>query len=301
MAADTRDTAAAGHLFRSSESAAGKVYDLGNGRQLSHLRASEQGAGAAQNAGDERAAPASTITGAKGEFTLVQLEPGQYRLQGVRNGFLETCCGARRAGSKGTAGGPLAQRHTATGDAGSHLSPGFARLSRSPQNRSHRRRPLHRGGHHPASRPYRLNVQAEGPPGLGLRMELHERPRLGDEVSINLPAQCQHGICEFTAVPSGSYEVTASASLRDRRGTLHELYNIREYRARVPVEVVDAGVEGVRVVVNAGAEIAGRITIADEDQPSFTGVWVLFQSAEGDGYLASLASESVFTCPLSQG
>ena len=56
----------------------------------------------ALNAGNAQAAPASTITGAKGEFTLVQLEPGQYRLKGVRNGYLETYYGARRAESKST-------------------------------------------------------------------------------------------------------------------------------------------------------------------------------------------------------
>ncbi|HXB71136.1 MAG TPA: carboxypeptidase-like regulatory domain-containing protein [Candidatus Acidoferrales bacterium] len=55
----------------------------------------------ALNAGNAQAAPASTITGAKGEFTLVQLEPGQYRLKAVRNGYLETCYGARRAESNG--------------------------------------------------------------------------------------------------------------------------------------------------------------------------------------------------------
>ena len=48
-----------------------------------------------------RTAPASTSTDAKGHFTMVDLDPGQYRLKGVRNGYLDTYYGAERAGSKG--------------------------------------------------------------------------------------------------------------------------------------------------------------------------------------------------------
>jgi Carboxypeptidase regulatory-like domain len=55
----------------------------------------------AQKAANDRSAPASTTTDAKGAFTLVQLEPGHYRLKGVRNGYLETYYGARQADSKG--------------------------------------------------------------------------------------------------------------------------------------------------------------------------------------------------------
>ena len=42
-----------------------------------------------------------TTTDAKGNFTLVDLNPGQYRLKGQRNGYLDTYYGSRRAEGKG--------------------------------------------------------------------------------------------------------------------------------------------------------------------------------------------------------
>ncbi len=45
---------------------------------------------------------ASTTTDANGNFKLVDLPPGQYRVKGRRNGFLETYFGARRADGSGT-------------------------------------------------------------------------------------------------------------------------------------------------------------------------------------------------------
>jgi uncharacterized surface anchored protein len=45
---------------------------------------------------------ASTTTDANGNFTMVNLPAGQYWLKGIRNGYLDTYYGARRAASKGT-------------------------------------------------------------------------------------------------------------------------------------------------------------------------------------------------------
>ena len=53
-------------------------------------------------AGVRFAPMASTTTDAKGNFTLVDLPPGEYRLKALRNGFLDTYYGARRAASAGT-------------------------------------------------------------------------------------------------------------------------------------------------------------------------------------------------------
>jgi len=53
-------------------------------------------------AGVRFAPMASTTTDAKGNFTLVDLAPGEYRLKALRNGFLDTPYGARRAASEGT-------------------------------------------------------------------------------------------------------------------------------------------------------------------------------------------------------
>ena len=45
---------------------------------------------------------AQTATDAKGNFTLVDLKPGRYRLHGTRNGYIDMYYGARRPDSKGT-------------------------------------------------------------------------------------------------------------------------------------------------------------------------------------------------------
>src|SRR5262249_29514383 len=45
--------------------------------------------------------PATATTDAQGRFTMPNLEPGQYRIKGRRNRFLDTYYGARRAESTG--------------------------------------------------------------------------------------------------------------------------------------------------------------------------------------------------------
>lgn len=52
----------------------------------------------AEPIGDRDAFAASTTTDAQGNFTLVDLPAGQYRLKGARNGYLETYYGARGTG-----------------------------------------------------------------------------------------------------------------------------------------------------------------------------------------------------------
>ena len=350
----------------------------------------------AQKAANDRSAPASTTTDAKGAFTLVQLEPGHYRLKGVRNGYLETYYGARRADSKGITlaletgqefkdlqlkllpfaviggtvrdaeGEPLAGaavalltvtyrsgqlqvrsrgEKTLTDDLGQYrianVAPGryYVRAALKPSDsaeaaadHSPKDAPTLETlvpTFHPASRElaaarrievtsgsrvtgaditllrsrmYHVRVQVEGPSGLGLGVGLHERLILGDGLSIDPPSNCQRGVCQFSGVPSGSYTVTASARPRDERGTFEDLFfNNHQYRASIPIEVINADVEGLRLVVNAGAEVVGRTTIAGEDQPAFTGGAVSFQDAEGESHQAQLASDGTFTSRLSQG
>jgi hypothetical protein len=46
--------------------------------------------------------PASTLVDAKGNFTMIDLPAGKYRLKAIRNGFLDSYYGARRPEGKGT-------------------------------------------------------------------------------------------------------------------------------------------------------------------------------------------------------
>jgi hypothetical protein len=46
---------------------------------------------------------ARTSTDSKGNFTLADLKPGEYRLEGARSGYLSMYYGARRSHGKGSA------------------------------------------------------------------------------------------------------------------------------------------------------------------------------------------------------
>jgi len=329
--------------------------------------------------------PQSTVSGPKGEFSLTNLEPGQYRLKGVRNGYLPTYYGARRFESPGIAltlnGGqetkdlqlkllPFAviagtvrdpEGEALAGVSVAVLKVGYQGGTQRVANNQEAvktddlgqfrvaglapgRYYVHAGlplyleplasellvpTFHPASRDlagarrievaagqrftgadvtllrskaYRVRVQAEGPPGLGLGVSLHERPPLGDGISIDPPSECEKGVCQFTGVPAGSYEVTASASPKNLRGTLEELFfNNRDFRASVPVEVTNSDVDGVHVVVSAGAEVTGRISIAGDDEPARFHGMLSFVTPAGEGLPATIAEHGTFSSRLSLG
>ena len=50
----------------------------------------------AEGTGDDSRSTLFTTTDTKGNFSLTDLAPGQYRLKGQRNGYLETYYGMRR-------------------------------------------------------------------------------------------------------------------------------------------------------------------------------------------------------------
>src|SRR5262249_31200824 len=74
----------------------GRVVDAVTGQPLSKTEIQVDGLG-----NDSVPTPFATSDG-KGNFTIVDLAAGQYRLKGNRNGYLETWYGARRAEGKGT-------------------------------------------------------------------------------------------------------------------------------------------------------------------------------------------------------
>lgn len=72
----------------------GSVVSFATGEPLNHVEilAEPQQGGA----------PSTTTTDSKGNFTLINLDPGEYKLRGRRNGYLSTYYGARRAEGGGT-------------------------------------------------------------------------------------------------------------------------------------------------------------------------------------------------------
>jgi protocatechuate 3,4-dioxygenase beta subunit len=70
----------------------------------------------------------------------------------------------------------------------------------------------------------------------------------------------------FGGVPPGSYILTAAASppAKPFNGTI-EMFQ-QEVKTRMPLQVGAIPIEGLRVVVEAGAEVTGRVTVADDDK-----------------------------------
>jgi hypothetical protein len=74
----------------------GTAVDAVTGEPLSKVRILAEG-----NNDDSGATP-TTTSDAKGQFTLIDINAGRYKLRGRRNGFLDTYYGARRAEGNGT-------------------------------------------------------------------------------------------------------------------------------------------------------------------------------------------------------
>lgn len=149
------------------------------------------------------------------------------------------------------------------------------------------------------SRLYKVRVRISGPPGLDSGVGLHERPDLSDGLGVRLSSDCNKGVCEFRGVPSGSYLATGSAQSKNM--TVEELFsNSGQYRTSVPVEVADADVDDVRVVV-AAAEVAGRFTVEGEDHPDLKDVHVQFVAADGDEHWPAVDKDGRFATHLGPG
>ena len=342
---------------------------------------------------DGRRPLAATTTDSKGSFSLVHLQPGEYRLKGVRNGYIETYYGARRADSKGITltlgpgiepknlqlkllpfavvagtvrdpdGEPLAEArlaliaityrngmrelratgHYATTDDLGHyrilgVAPGRYYVRAGPPYDDARDLVDHSPKEarppeiliptfHPAardadgarkieiaagdrftgadvtllrSRLYRVRVRFEGPPGLSSGVSLNPRPELGDGFGPQPAGDCKAGVCEFARVPSGPYLAVGSAA--SPKMTIDELFsNSSQTYASVPVDVTDADIDGVSIVISAGADIAGHITVADDDHPDRKQLRVRFVDADGASHDSRFSEDDSFSARLSPG
>jgi hypothetical protein len=72
----------------------GSAVSSVSGEPLNHVEVSAEPVGGG--------AHATTTTDTKGNFTLADLVPGQYKLKGRRNGYLDSYYGARRADGSGS-------------------------------------------------------------------------------------------------------------------------------------------------------------------------------------------------------
>jgi hypothetical protein len=74
----------------------------------------------------------------------------------------------------------------------------------------------------------------------------------------------------------------------------------RNWETRVPVQVTGADIEGLRVVVSAGADVTGHIKVEDDEPHTFQRQMVFFEN--GDQTAGSYINESAgFAVKLSPG
>jgi hypothetical protein len=152
------------------------------------------------------------------------------------------------------------------------------------------------------SRFYRVRVKFEAPPGFSSGVSLDSRPDLGDGLGVRPAGDCKAGACEFARVPSGAYLAVGSAGPAGAKMTMEELSSHNtQTSASVPVDVADADVDGVRLAISAGAEVAGHITVADGQLAEVKSVRVGFVYANGDDYGARSSEDGLFTERLSPG
>jgi len=356
----------------------------------------------AEGPGDDSRAMLSTTTDAKGNFTLTDLAPGQYRLKGQRNGYLETYYGRPQAEGRGTPitlaagqqitglqfkllpfgviagtirdvdGEPLAAAKVmlyafkfergrrrvsamsqgATDDLGqyriSELSPGKY-LVRAEVERSamfHNRAaeyspksgtppPILVPSFYPGVRdaaaaraveigagtrvtgvditlPYSSTTLVKGraivPAGTLLDSISLNYSNSTDDGSDAIGFQLQakrspNGDFNFPAVPPGSYLLTAIARAPAKPSSnIFELMFYRtEYRASIPVQVSDLPLEGLRIVVDAGSEVEGHITVDGDEKLKLDGSIVTFDDGKTGPTFARIGDDRKFTVGLSAG
>lgn len=349
----------------------------------------------AEGGGSESGATPSTASDSKGNFTLVNLLPGQYHLKGQRNGYLDGAYGARRAEGNGTPlslepgqemkdlqikltpfgviagtvrdadGEPLARfsvtvhrlryengrrRIVQAGDAytddlGQYripdLPPGkyyvHADTKKADDYGSNAQREAQTEDHSPKeagppqvllpamypgvqevgpgarvtgvdialSRSNTVTVKghATAPPGMQLNgISLADATAGSEELGVHLfTGTNQKGEFVFRAVPPGSYTLSATATppAKPFSGTI-EMFT-QQFKTRVPLQVGASPVEGVRVAVEAGAEIAGHITVEGDDKAKLSGPIIEFDDGQSDSVTALVTEDNTFKSALAAG
>jgi hypothetical protein len=339
---------------------------------------------------------ARTATDAKGNFTLIDLKPGRYRLHGTRNGYIDMYYGARRPDSKGTPinltpgqrmadvkfklmpfaviagtvresdgepltgawitllrlyhraeGSSLERAETAqTDDLGqfriTDLAPGkyFARASPSlsspdESGEDHGGKDTPRetlvgitygGSRHlagarpievepgaritgidftlPRSRIFHVRGHVTAPAGTDARVWLSSggvNDRGGESFRAALKA---NGDFDIPGIPVGSYTLWADARKRKADqptdGRMYiDLY--QPLRAALPVEVADRDIEGLRITVEDGAEIAGHITVIDDEDVKLSSSQVFFRGVYENNPGAYVKPDQTFSLTLASG
>jgi protocatechuate 3,4-dioxygenase beta subunit len=151
------------------------------------------------------------------------------------------------------------------------------------------------------SRLFHVRVILEAPPGANWGARLSQRPDFSDAIVVNTPSNCKGKVCEFTAVPNGPYLATASIS-PSRDVTLDDLFsNSIETRVSAAVDVNNADVDDVHLVLTAPAEIIAHVTAPGDEQADLKNTYVAFVDAEGDDHRGRSTADGSLTALLAPG
>lgn len=130
------------------------------------------------------------------------------------------------------------------------------------------------------SRVYKVRVTVTAPAGLDSGVHLEERPSLADGLGANPRSECKNHVCEFTGVAAGAWSVTASLSRPNL--TMKEFFsNSSQWRVTVPVDVVSADVDDLRLTIDEGVEVSGTVT-AEGEPADLKRVTVQFIASSGE-------------------
>ena len=147
------------------------------------------------------------------------------------------------------------------------------------------------------SRMFRVRVRTASPEGFDFDVRMQERPHFSDALVGISRSECKDGLCDFTGVPSGAWLISGMASPPNR--TLADMFTAKALRASLAVDVVNADIDGLRLVVETGGEIVGRVVVEGEEHPKIP-LHVVFVDGTGEETRAIVADES-FTALLSPG
>ena len=89
------------------------------------------------------------------------------------------------------------------------------------------------------------------------------------------------GEFEFPDVPPGSWEVAASQG--------------EVLRGKLPVEVADADVDDVRLIVGPGGEVRGHVSVEGDKKPALTYTEVFLTANGRSGWMPRLDADDTFT------
>jgi hypothetical protein len=134
--------------------------------------------------------------------------------------------------------------------------------------------------------------------GISLSYANPEDEQLGEHLFTGVS---QKGEFTFNAVPPGSYILTAQAipPAKPFSGAIEMFTEMLQ--ARIPLQVGTSPVEGVRVVIESGAEIAGHIAVDGDERAKLEGPLVQYDDGQSDPLTVWVTQDNSFKLWLAPG